>query len=127
MDAVPIHNRGRWWPLVAICLGTFMLLVDVTIVSVALPSMAGDLHAGLSSLQWVVDAYALSLAALLLLSGSLADRFGRRRVFQVGLILFASASFCCALAPTAGLLIAARALQGVGAAAMFATGARSFS
>jgi EmrB/QacA subfamily drug resistance transporter len=123
MDALPTHNRGRWWPLVAICLGTFMLLVDVTIVSVALPSMAGDLHAGLSSLQWVVDAYALSLAALLLLSGSLADRFGRRRVFQAGLIVFASASFCCALAPTAGLLIAARAAQGVGAAAMFATNA----
>jgi MFS family permease len=81
----PTHSPSRWWPLVAICLGTFMLLVDVTIVSVALPSMAGDLHARLSSLQWVVDAYALSLAALLLLGGSLADRFGRRRVFQVGL------------------------------------------
>jgi EmrB/QacA subfamily drug resistance transporter len=123
MDTIAVPTRGRWWPLVAICLGTFMLLVDVTIVSVALPSMAGDLHAGLSSLQWVVDAYALSLAALLLLSGSLADRFGRRRVFQAGLILFASASLCCALAPTAGLLIAARAVQGVGAAAMFATNA----
>jgi EmrB/QacA subfamily drug resistance transporter len=122
-DTITTPTRSRWWALVAICLGTFMLLVDVTIVSVALPSMAGDLHASLSSLQWVVDAYALSLAALLLLSGSLADRFGRRRVFQLGLILFASASFCCALAPTAGLLIAARAVQGVGAAAMFATNA----
>jgi EmrB/QacA subfamily drug resistance transporter len=120
---VTTPNQGRWWPLVAICLGTFMLLVDVTIVSVALPSMAGDLHASLSSLQWVVDAYALSLAALLLLSGSLADRFGRRRAFQAGLVLFATASFCCALAPTSGLLIAARAVQGVGAAAMFATNA----
>ena len=118
-DTTP--TRSRWWPLVAICLGTFMLLVDVTIVSVALPSMAGDLHASLSSLQWVVDAYALSLAALLLLSGSLADRFGRRRAFQAGLILFAAASLCCALAPNAGLLIAARAVQGIGAAAMFAT------
>jgi EmrB/QacA subfamily drug resistance transporter len=123
MDTTAVPNRGRWWPLVAICLGTFMLLVDVTIVSVALPSMAVDLHANLASLQWVVDAYALSLAALLLLSGSLADRFGRRRVFQAGLVLFASASFCCALAPTSGLLIAARAVQGVGAAAMFATNA----
>jgi EmrB/QacA subfamily drug resistance transporter len=121
MDIIPTHTRGRWWPLVAICMGTFMLLVDVTIVSVALPSMAGDLHASLSSLQWVVDAYALSLAALLLLSGSLADRFGRRRAFQAGLILFATASLCCALAPNAGLLIAARAVQGIGAAAMFAT------
>jgi EmrB/QacA subfamily drug resistance transporter len=123
MDTIAVPNRGRWWPLVAICLGTFMLLVDVTIVSVALPSMASDLNASLSSLQWVVDAYALSLAALLLLSGSLADRFGRRRIFQAGLILFASASLCCAIAPTAALLIAARAVQGVGAAAMFATNA----
>jgi EmrB/QacA subfamily drug resistance transporter len=117
----PTQSSSRWWPLVAICLGTFMLLVDVTIVSVALPSMAGDLHARLSSLQWVVDAYALSLAALLLLGGSLADRFGRRRVFQVGLVVFALASLCCALAPSAGVLIAARTVQGVGAAAMFAT------
>jgi EmrB/QacA subfamily drug resistance transporter len=121
VNTITTPNRGRWWPLVAICLGTFILLVDVTIVSVALPSMASDLHAQLSSLQWVVDAYALSLAALLLLSGSLADRFGRRRTFQVGLVVFALSSLCCALAPNAGLLIAARAVQGVGAAAMFAT------
>jgi EmrB/QacA subfamily drug resistance transporter len=118
-DAAP--TRSRWWPLVAICLGTFILLVDVTIVSVALPSMASDLHARLSSLQWVIDAYALSLAALLLLGGSLADRFGRRLTFQIGLIVFAVSSLCCALAPNAGLLIAARAVQGTGAAAMFAT------
>lgn len=121
LDTPPAAARGRWWPLVAICLGTFMLLVDVTIVSVALPSMSRELNTQLSSLQWVVDAYALALAALLLLSGSLADRFGRRRLFQAGLILFAAASLGCALAPTAGLLIAARAVQGAGAAAMFAT------
>ncbi len=113
--------RGRWWPLVAICLGTFILLVDVTIVSVALPSMARDLHTQLDSLQWVVDAYALALAALLLVSGSLADRFGRRRLFQLGLALFAVSSLACALAPNAGFLIAARTVQGAGAAAMFAT------
>ena len=98
-----------------------MLLVDVTIVGVALPQMSRDLHTQLSSLQWVVDAYALALAALLLLSGSLADRFGRLRLFQAGLLLFAAASLASALAPDAGLLIAARAVQGVGAAAMFAT------
>jgi EmrB/QacA subfamily drug resistance transporter len=115
------NDRGRWLALLTICLGTFMLLVDVTIVSVALPSMARDLHARLSSLQWVVDAYALALAALLLVSGSLADRFGRRRLFVAGLALFSIASLCCALAPSAGLLIAARAVQGAGAAAMFAT------
>jgi EmrB/QacA subfamily drug resistance transporter len=113
--------RSRWWPLVAVCLGTFILLVDVTIVSVALPQMARDLHAQLDSLQWVVDAYALSLAALLLVCGSLADRFGRRRLFQLGLILFALSSLACALAPNAGFLIAARTVQGAGAAAMFAT------
>jgi EmrB/QacA subfamily drug resistance transporter len=111
----------RWWPLVAICLGTFMLLVDVTIVGVALPSMATDLHASLASLQWVVDGYALSLAALVLVGGSLADRFGRRRLFELGLMLFAGASLACALAPGAGLLIAARTVQGIGGAAMFAT------
>jgi len=121
MNALPVPARGRWWPLAAICLGTFMLLVDVTIVSVALPQMSRDLHTQLASLQWVVDAYALALAALLLLSGSLADRFGRRRLFQIGLALFAAASLASALAPNAGLLIAARAVQGAGAAAMFAT------
>ena len=117
----PNSARSRWWPLVAICLGTFILLVDVTIVSVALPPMARDLHAQLGSLQWVVDAYALSLAALLLISGSLADRFGRRRLFQLGLALFAASSLACALAPDAGFLITARIVQGAGAAAMFAT------
>lgn len=121
MDATTTPTRWRWWPLVAICMGTFILLVDVTIVSVALPSMARDLHARLSSLQWVIDAYALSLAALLLLSGSLADRFGRRAMFQAGLVVFALSSLCCALAPDDALLIAARAVQGIGAAAMFAT------
>jgi EmrB/QacA subfamily drug resistance transporter len=114
-------DRSRWWPLVAICLGTFILLVDVTIVSVALPPMARDLHTQLDSLQWVVDAYALALAALLLVCGSLADRFGRRRLFQLGLALFAVSSLACALAPDAGFLIAARTVQGAGAAAMFAT------
>jgi EmrB/QacA subfamily drug resistance transporter len=117
----PNSARSRWWPLVAICLGTFILLVDVTIVSVALPQMARDLHTQLDSLQWVVDAYALSLAALLLVCGSLADRFGRRRLFQLGLALFAVSSLACALAPNAGFLIAARTVQGAGAAAMFAT------
>ena len=93
----------------------------MTIVSVALPPMARDLHTQLDSLQWVVDAYALALAALLLVSGSLADRFGRRRLFQLGLALFAVSSLACALAPNAGFLIAARTVQGAGAAAMFAT------
>ena len=111
----------KWLPLVAVCLGTFMLLIDVTIVNVALPDMAKDLKTSFSSLQWVVDAYALALAALVLGTGSIADRIGHRRAYVIGLALFAIASGVCGFAPSAGALIAARAVQGVGAAAMFAT------
>jgi len=111
----------KWLPLVAICSGTFMLLVDVTIVTVALPTLAASLHTSFSSLQWVVDAYALTLAALVLGAGSLADRVGHRQVFIAGLTVFAASSLACGLATGAGLLIAARAVQGVGGAAMFAT------
>jgi EmrB/QacA subfamily drug resistance transporter len=113
--------KSRWWPLVAICLGSFMLLLDVTIVTVALPDMAADLQASFSSLQWVLDVYALVLAALLLGAGSLADIVGRRRAYVVGLVLFALGSLACGLAPTAGVLITARGLQGIGGALMFAT------
>lgn len=111
----------KWWPLVAICSGTFMLLVDVTIVNVALPDIARSLHASMSALQWVVDAYALTLAALLLTAGAAADLLGRRRIYLLGLGVFALASLVCGLAPSQGVLIAGRAIQGVGGAAMFAT------
>ncbi|MFB7652486.1 MULTISPECIES: MFS transporter [unclassified Streptomyces] len=111
----------KWWPLLAVCLGAFILLVDVTIVNVALPSMASDLDASFTSLQWVINGYALALAALLLACGSLADRFGHRRLYVYGLGLFGLASLLCSLAPDAGVLIAARVVQGVGGAAMFAT------
>ncbi|MFG3037494.1 MFS transporter [Streptomyces sp. NPDC048330] len=111
----------KWWPLAAICLGTFMLLLDVTIVTVALPAMATDLGTSLSELEWVVDTYALALAALLLGVGSRADRIGRRKVYLVGLVVFTAASVACAVAPTAGVLIGARAVQGIGAAGMFGT------
>ncbi|MDJ1135635.1 MFS transporter [Streptomyces iconiensis] len=111
----------KWWPLVAICLGTFMLLVDVTIVNVALPDMSRSLHASMASLQWIVDAYALTLAALLLTAGAAADLLGRRRVYLAGLAVFALASLMCALAADGGVLIAGRALQGTGGAVMFAT------
>ena len=111
----------KWWPLVAVSLGAFMLLVDVTIVNVALPDIARALGASFGGLQWVVDIYALVLAALLLTSGTVADRLGRRRVYVAGLTVFAVASTGCALAPSTGFLVAARAVQGVGAAAMFAT------
>ena len=111
----------KWVPLVAVCLGTFMLLVDVTIVNVALPDMAVDLHTSFSSLQWVIDSYAVALAALLMGLGSLGDLRGRRLVYLAGLAVFAAASLACGLAMNATLLIAARAVQGVGGAAMFAT------
>ena len=117
------HDRAvrKWLPLVAICTGTFMLLVDITIVNVALPDMAKDLQTSFSQLQWVVDIYALALAALVLGAGSLADLFGRRRLYLIGLVLFAVASLASGLAPSAGFLIAARGLQGLGGAIMFAT------
>jgi EmrB/QacA subfamily drug resistance transporter len=111
----------KWLPLLTVCLGTFMLLIDVTIVNVALPDMVGDLEASFTSLQWVVDAYALSLAALVLGTGSIADLVGHRRAYVWGLALFAVSSLACGLAPNVEVLIAARTVQGLGAAAMFAT------
>ena len=111
----------KWSPLVAICLGTFMLLVDVTIVNVALPDMARDLGTSFAALQWVVDAYALALAALLMGIGSIADIGGHRRMYLAGLVLFAVSSLACGLAPDPSVLIAARVVQGVGGAAMLAT------
>jgi EmrB/QacA subfamily drug resistance transporter len=111
----------KWWTLLVVCVGTFMLLLDITIVNVALPKMAHDLKASFSDIQWVVDAYALTLAALLLTAGALADLIGRRLVFAIGLVLFALTSLLCALSPTALFLILARGGQGIGGAIMFAT------
>lgn len=108
-------TRGRW-VLLATILGSGMAQIDGTVVNVALPRIGENLHAGLTSLQWTLNAYTLTLSGLLLLGGSLGDRLGRRRVFVVGTIWFALASAGCALAPTAGVLIATRGLQGVGAA-----------
>ena len=111
----------KWWPLAAVCAGAFMLLVDVTIVNVALPDMARELHTSFPDLQWVIDLYALVLAALVLTVGSVADMFGRRRVYVIGLVVFAASSLACGLARSVSVLIAARGVQGLGAAAMFAT------
>jgi EmrB/QacA subfamily drug resistance transporter len=111
----------KWWTLLTVCLGLLMLLVDITIVNVALPSIAKDLHASFSDLQWTIDAYALSLAALLLVAGSLGDRIGHRKVFAGGLIVFTVSSLLCGLAPDSLFLIASRAAQGIGGAAMFAS------
>jgi EmrB/QacA subfamily drug resistance transporter len=111
----------KWWTLVLISIATFMLLLDITVVNVALPDIQRDLHASLSSLQWVVDAYALTLAAFLLTAGSFGDRLGRRRVFSIGFGIFTGASFLCGIAGDPTLLNLSRGLQGVGGAAMFAT------
>jgi EmrB/QacA subfamily drug resistance transporter len=111
----------KWWTLVLISIATFMLLLDITVVNVALPDIQRELGASLSSLQWVVDAYSLMLAAFLLTAGSLGDRLGRRRVFSIGFGIFTTASFLCGISGDPTLLNLARGLQGIGGAAMFAT------
>lgn len=113
--------RGRW-TLIAVCAATFMLLVDVTIVQVALPTIQRHLDASFSDLQWVIDAYALTLASLILAWGSVSDRFGRKRIFVTGLVVFTGSSLLCGIAQSITMLVWSRALQGVGGAAMFATG-----
>lgn len=111
----------RGWTLAVVCAATALLLLDVTVVNVALPAIEDDLGASFSELQWVIDAYALALAVTLLTAGSLADRIGRRRMFVAGVLLFTAASAACAAAWSPLALDLARALQGLGAAAMFAT------
>ena len=111
----------KWWTLIVVCIATFMLLLDITIVNVALPKIASDLKASFSDIQWVIDAYALTLASVLLTAGALADLLGRKLIFTIGLALFAFTSLLCALSPSALFLILARAGQGIGGAIMFAT------
>src|ERR687896_228520 len=110
----------KWWTLIVVSVATFMLLLDITVVNTALPAIEEDLGASFTELQWVIDAYTLSLAALVLTAGSLADRLGRRRVFAAGLVIFTVASLLAGLAPDPTSLNLARALQGVGGAIMFA-------
>jgi EmrB/QacA subfamily drug resistance transporter len=114
-------EEHKWWTLTAVCVATFMLLIDITIVNVALPDIAKSLGSTFSDLQWVIDAYALGLAALLLTWGATSDRLGRRFIFVVGLAIFSAASLTCALSSSPLMLNLARAVQGVGGAAMFAT------
>src|ERR1700730_18502485 len=106
---------GRWVLLVTV-LGSGLVALDATVVNVALPAIGQSLDATLGDLQWIVNAYSLTLAGLLLLGGSLGDRYGRRRMFVIGIVWFAVASLICAIAPTSPALIVARALQGIGAA-----------
>ncbi len=110
----------KWWTLLAVSVATFMLLLDITVVNTALPAIEEDLNASFTELQWVIDAYTLSLAALVLTAGSLADRLGRRRVFALGLAIFSVASLAAGLAPDPTFLNVARAVQGIGGAIMFA-------
>jgi EmrB/QacA subfamily drug resistance transporter len=110
----------KWWTLFAVSVATFMLLLDITVVNTALPSIEHDLNATFTDLQWVIDAYTLSLAALVLTAGVLADRLGRRRVFAAGLAIFTAASLLAGLATDPTFLNIARAVQGVGGAVMFA-------
>jgi EmrB/QacA subfamily drug resistance transporter len=113
-------STSKRWTLAIVSVATFMLLLDITVVNVALPSIREDLEASFTDLQWVIDAYTLTLAAFVLTAGSLADRLGRRRVFAVGLVIFALASLLAGLAPDPTFLNVARAVQGLGGAILFA-------
>jgi MFS family permease len=112
------EENKKWWTLMAVAFGLFMIMLDNTVVNVALPSIGRDLHISLAELEWIVTAYALVFAALLITGGKLADMFGRRKIFVVGLAIFSLSSLACGLAPSAGFLIGARAAQGIGAALM---------
>src|SRR5438309_8608629 len=113
--AVP--DRRRWASLAVVCLAQLMIVLDVTIVNVALPSIQHDLHFSQSNLTWVVNAFLVTFGSLLLLAGRLGDLAGRKRVFLAGVVTFTFASLLCGIAPSQGALIAARFLQGIGAAA----------
>src|SRR5499427_4801427 len=120
MEAASITTAGpdplRWRALTVVCAAFFMTILDVSIVNVALPSIGKALHFSQDNLQWVITAYAITYGGFLLLAGRLADLFGRRRVFMIGVVVFTIASLLCGLAWSEGVLIAARAVQGVGAA-----------
>src|ERR1700678_92166 len=108
------NSRRRYLILAICCMSLLIVGLDNTIVNVALPSIRHDLHASVSGLQWTVAAYTLVLASLLMLSGSTADRIGRRRIFQIGLVMFTAGSLLCSVAPSLGWLIVFRMVQAVG-------------
>src|SRR4051794_26036771 len=114
---VTAENK-KWWTLGAVSVGLFVIMLDNTIVNVALPSMRASLHMTLSELEWVVAGYALTFAAFMLIGGKLADFSSRRLVFSIGLVVFTGASLACGLAPNGGFLIGARVVQGLGGALM---------
>src|SRR6185312_14447010 len=110
-------DRRRWTALIIVCLAQLMVVLDVTIVNVALPSIQHDLHFSQANLTWVVNAFLVTFGSLLLLFGRIGDLVGRKRVFLAGIVVFTAASLLCGIAPSQGVLIAARFAQGVGAAA----------
>src|SRR5579864_2184912 len=112
--APPFRMRAILAPLVAIIIGVFMVILDGTAVNVALPSLVRELHSGLPTIQWTVTGYALAQAAVIPLAGWLSDRFGAKRIFLLSVLLFTLGSVLCATAPSAGMLIAFRVLQGLG-------------
>src|SRR4249920_1480619 len=111
-----LDGRTRWLALIVLCLGDLMIVLDTTIVNVALPSIRVDLGFSQTSLAWVVNAYLLTFGGFLLLGGRLGDLYGHRRMFLIGITLFTLASLACGLANSRGLLVAARAVQGLGGA-----------
>ena len=112
------EENKKWWTLAAVSFGLFMIMLDNTVVNVALPAIQEDLGVGLSELEWVVSGYALTFAALMLIGGKLADAYGRRLIFVIGIVVFTLASLACGLSTTGDMLIAARVAQGAGAALM---------
>ncbi len=115
-----LEGRKRWWALIVLCLGVLMIVLDTTIVNVALPSIRTDLHFTETSLVWVVNAYMLTFGGFLLLGGRLGDIYGHRKMFLMGITLFTLASLACGISTTQTMLIAARAVQGVGGAVVSA-------
>src|SRR5262245_49346352 len=115
-----LDSRTRWFALYVLCLGSLMIVLDVTVVNVALPSIQKDLHFSQTSLAWVVNAYLLTYGGFLLLGGRLGDLFGHRRLFIGGIALFTLASLLCGLSTTKGMLVGARAVQGLGGAVAWA-------
>lgn len=121
MVVLETRQRTSWLPLTAVALAVFMLMLDATVVTVALPAMGRDLGGDLADLQWVMNGYTIAMAAVQLTAGALADRYGRRRLFLIAVVWFALASLGCGIAPTAAVLVAARVAQGLAGAFMFAT------
>ena len=122
MDTPSLTQQHRGWTLLVTSLSVFMLLLDINVVNVALPEIRKELDASFTQLQWVLDAYALGLAAILVAAGSLADRIGRRRIFTIGFVIFTLASLACGLAWNVNVLIVSRFIQGIGGAILFAVG-----